>query len=141
MKYENIESFNPMSCISNRTRRLSRVVANVFRKYLKPFDITDSQLTLLFILSKMPDLNQKQLSEMATLEKSSLNRNLKRLVERELVSKADFPKINITEKGLQLVNDIIPEWRKAMDEIEEIIGQNGVTALDLLMGKVFQQED
>lgn len=116
--------------------RLNRMTANIFRKHLKPFGITDSQLTLLFVLTKRNNLNQKELSDIAVLEKSSLNRNLKRLIDSELVSKSSFPIIRITEKGKILVNTIIPEWEKAMTEIKELLESDGISALDTLITKL-----
>ena len=136
MEFKNIDSFNPKECISGKMMRLNRMTANIFRKHLKPFGITDSQLTLLFVLTKRNNLNQKELSDIAVLEKSSLNRNLKRLIDSELVSKSSFPIIRITEKGKILVNTIIPEWEKAMTEIKELLESDGISALDTLITKL-----
>jgi DNA-binding MarR family transcriptional regulator len=138
MELENLASFNPRECISGKMMRLNRVTANIFRKYLSPFGVTDSQLTLLFILSVRNNLNQKELSEIAKLEKSSLNRILKRLIDSELISKENFPKLSITSKGLVLVNDIIPEWKKAMSEIEVLLESDGKLALDTLAKKLLK---
>ncbi|PHR27598.1 MAG: hypothetical protein COA38_13100 [Fluviicola sp.] len=136
MEFKNIDSFNPKECISGKMMRLNRMTANIFRKHLKPFGITDSQLTLLFVLTKRNNLNQKELSDITVLEKSSLNRNLKRLIDSELVSKSSFPIIRITEKGKILVNTIIPEWEKAMAEIKALLESDGISALDTLMNKL-----
>lgn len=114
---------------------LNRLTANIFRRYLKPFNITDSQISLLFILSKKGGLNQKQLTGFMQIEKSTLNRNLKRLLERNYLSRANFPIIEITEEGKIFVNNIIPEWEKAMAEIREILNEDGEEALDLVLSK------
>lgn len=136
MKLETIDSFQPQNCISGKVMRLNRIIANLFRKHLKPFGVSNSQVSLLFVLTKKKDLNQKQLSDLTILEKSSLNRNLHRLSEAGLITKAAFPKINITEKGKQLVSKIIPEWTKAMTEAESILENEGQEALNTLMGNV-----
>lgn len=136
MELENLNNFNPSVCISGKVMRLNRMTANIFRKYLQPFGITDSQLTVLFILTKMDGLNQKRLSEITILEKSSLNRNLQRLLDNQLLTDKGFPVMKITEKGKRLVNKIIPEWKKAMTEIEELFGNDGVAALNTLMAKI-----
>tara|TARA_R110000868_G_scaffold185617_3_gene427613 strand:+ start:454 stop:870 length:417 start_codon:yes stop_codon:yes gene_type:complete len=138
MELQESDSFDPKECISGKMMRLNRVTANVFRKYLSPFGITDSQLTILFILSKKSGLNQKQLSDLTVLEKSTLNRNLNRLIGSELISKADFPLIKITIKGKTLVNAILPEWKKAMNEIERMLESDGKNALDTLMKKLLK---
>ncbi len=136
MEYENITSFDPRVCISGKVTRINRLTANIFRKYLHPFDITNSQTTILFILSKREALTQKELSEIAVLEKSTLNRNLKRLIDKQYLTRNAFPLIQITETGKQFVNDIIPEWEKAMTEIKALLTPEGENALDLVHHKL-----
>lgn len=128
-EYEHIETFNPKECLSGQISRIHRLTATIFRKYISPFKVTNSQLTLLFILSKHNTLNQMQLSTIAKLEKSSLHRNIKRLVDSNYVSKADFPLLQLTNDGKKLVNTLIPEWEKAMTEIREIIGTQGESSI------------
>ncbi|MBL4670365.1 MAG: MarR family transcriptional regulator [Flavobacteriales bacterium] len=113
--------------------RLNRLTANVFRKHLSPFNITDSQLTLLFILSKKEKCNQKEISDIAKLEKSSLNRNLTRLIEKGFVTKKEFPLLQLTLSGKVFVNDIIPEWGKAMNEIKELISEEGLNGINIAL--------
>lgn len=136
MEFKNINQFNPKSCISGQVNRINRVIANIFRTYLSPFNITDSQLTILFILSKRDDLNQKKLCDIALLEKSTLNRNLKRLYEKKYISKANSPILSITVEGKHFVNSVIPEWEKAMKEVRAIIEPDGENALHLLHTKL-----
>lgn len=136
MEYKNIQNFDPRTCISGKVMRLNRVIANIFRKHLSPFEVTDSQLSLLFVLSKKDGLTQKQLTEILQLEKSSLNRNLKRLLEKDLLTRADFPIIRITNKGKELTNTIIPHWEKAMAEIRTLLGEEGEAALNVVSSKL-----
>lgn len=96
---------------------------------MAPFGVTNSQVSLLFILSKHAGLTQKKLAEIAQLEKSSLHRNLKNLVAAGYVKKTKFPIFEITVEGKKLVNDIIPEWKKAMAEIRDIIGVRGESSI------------
>ncbi len=136
MTLENLEGFDPTLCISGKMSRVHRFTANIFRKYLHPFGITNSQLSLLFILSKMDGLTQKELTQISVLEKSSINRNLKRLFDHNLATRKDFPIITITQEGKTFVNKVIPEWEKAMAEIKELLGEEGEKALQLLHSKL-----
>lgn len=139
MEFKNIDQFNPKFCISGQMNRMNRQIANIFRTYLKPFDITDSQLTILFVLSKRQDLNQKKLSDITILEKSTLNRNLKRLFDKNYISKANLPILTLTLEGKQFVNRVIPEWEKAMKDVRALIHQDGEEALHLLYSKLITQ--
>jgi len=118
-----------------KVSRLGRMTANIYRKYLSPFGVTDSQLTLLFIICKVGGLTQKEISEMIKLEKSTLTRNLKRLIENKYIHKDNYPIIGITDAGMLLLDDIVPEWDKAMAEIRSIIMDDGEDALDLILNK------
>jgi len=135
---ESERNFSYQDCISSKIMQLNRIIANIFRKYLKPFGITDSQLSILFVLAKKSDLNQKKLSELVVLEKSSLNRNLSRLENADLISKKDFPYINITDNGRDLVSRITPEWKKAMIESEKLLQNDGKIALEIIMNNIKQ---
>ena len=135
-EFNNLGSFDPRSCLSGKISRIHRLTATIFRKYMAPFDVTNSQVSLLFVLTKHTTLTQRQLSKMARLEKSSLHRNLKRLIAQEYLDKGQYPQIAITEKGKKLVNAIVPEWEKAMSELREIIGQDGELSIDLIHNKL-----
>jgi DNA-binding MarR family transcriptional regulator len=137
--YEKIDSFDPSVCLLGKIGRIHRVTSSIFRKYLSHFGVSNSQVSLLFILSKHSPLTQKQLAHIAKLEKSSLNRNLKRLIESGFVTRRDFPELNITEKGKNLVNAIIPEWEKAMLEIKSIIGKESEIAISSLHQKLTKE--
>jgi len=136
MKLNNFEQFNPSICISGKMNRLNRITAKIFRKYLSPFNITDSQLTLLFVLTKKEAITQKQLSDFIMIEKSTVHRNLIRLFDKGFLTKEEFPIISITNKGKEFVNSIIPEWEKAMFEIRNILGPDGEEALNIVSSKL-----
>lgn len=136
MEFNNIDKFDPSTCIAGKVMRIKRITANIFRKHLTPYHITDSQLTIMFVMSKRKTTTQKQLSEIIFLEKSSLSRNLNRLLDRKLLDKSEFPILKITTDGLYFVENIIPIWEKAMQEIREKIGEQGEESLDLLYGQL-----
>jgi len=136
MELKNQEDFNPAICVSNKVRQLNRALPNIYRKYFSPFNLTDSQVTILFVLTKQGALTQKDMCLALLLEKSSLNRNLKRLFERGLSSKRDFPLIKLTDIGVKLVERIIPEWEKAMAETKTLLNNDGMAAVELLNNKI-----
>ena len=116
--------------------RINRLTGNIFRKHLKGLEITNSQLTLLFVLFKRGGLSQKELTDILFMEKSSVNRNLRRLFEKEYASKADFPIITITEKGKLLLEKVVPSWKAAMAEIREALQDDGEDAVDIILSKL-----
>mgnify|MGYP000029413234 CR=1 FL=1 len=140
MEFKNISLFNPRECISGKIMRINRITGNIFRTYLAPFKITDSQLSILFVLTKAGELTQKQLSDFIHIEKSTLNRNLNRLLDRNYITKQHFPLIEITFEGKVFVEKIIPEWEKAMTEIRSVLGNEGEEAINTIHQKLTKKQ-
>ena len=135
-EYPNIQAVNPMTCISSKIRKCNRIVANVFRQYLNPMGITDSQLSVLFITTKGQMINQARLSQMLYLDKSTVNRNIERLVQNGYIAFNDQKYLFTTSKGKDFLEKIIPQWDKAMEEIREILDDEGELALNVLFKKL-----
>ncbi|WP_420603567.1 MarR family winged helix-turn-helix transcriptional regulator [Flagellimonas sp.] len=135
-KYPNIETCNPSTCISGNIRKSNRIIANIFRKHLKPFDITDSQLSILFVVTKGSSITQKRISELLYLEKSTVNRNLTRLIDKNYISTNSDSFLFTTESGQAFLESIIPHWNNAMTEVRGILGTNGENAINLILSKL-----
>ncbi|PCJ97182.1 MAG: hypothetical protein COA50_05965 [Flavobacteriaceae bacterium] len=130
--YPNINHFNPSDCISGKIMRCNRIVANVFRKHLMQFNITNSQLSIVFVIAKVENCNQKKISEVLYLEKSTVNRNITRLLAHKIITYTDRKNLMLTTEGKQLLNTVIPFWEKAMTEIRAILEDEGANALNAL---------
>ena len=94
----------------------------IFQKHYGELGVTNSQVSILFVLSKTQGKTQKELSDILVLEKSSIHRNLKRLEQKQLITRAEFPNFKISDQGKKLVELIIPRWKNAMKEIRAILG-------------------
>lgn len=121
MKYEIQE------CIGARLRGLSRQVDSIFRKHLEGTNITENQLSIMLALYKTGEIEQIEIGRILNLERSSLSRNLTRLISQNIVVKkgaVNRPLISLTNIGLEKVNDILPRWELAMKEIHEMVDEN-----------------
>lgn len=125
-------------CIGNRLRCLSRIVDKDFRASLKDFDITESQLSILFALTKLGKVEQGKIGEALVLERSTVSRNVKLLEKRGILKKtADYrPEIELTQKGHELVKTLIPIWEGLMDVLMDKLGNNGLGIIKALEQKL-----
>lgn len=125
-------------CIGNRLRCLSRIIDNQFRRMLKDFDITESQLSILFALSKLGKTEQGKIGEALFLERSTVSRNVKLLESRGILSRTDAyrPEIEITKQGDVLLQQILPIWESLMDGICNTLGEEGLYGLKTLEQKL-----
>lgn len=132
MKYELRE------CIGNRLRRLSRIVDKQFRSSLKDFDITENQMTLLFVLKNSGTVDQGFLGKILLLERSSISRNINVLYRKGYVGKSNEyrPQVYLTRIGKKLVMKLIPLWEKVMDKIISEIGEDSLEMISKLEQKL-----
>lgn len=112
------------SCLGSRLRSLSRKLDGIYRKHLGNSDITENQLSIMMALYKTGTIEQNQIAQLLTLERSSLSRNLVRLVNSGYVSKSgasNRPKLSLTKEGKKRVEQLRPVWEAAMDEIHAVL--------------------
>ena len=112
------------SCLGSRVRSLSRKLDGIYRKHLGTSDITENQLSIMMALYKTGSTEQNQIATLLTLERSSLSRNLVRLVNMGYIHKSgarNRPKIALTPQGKSLVEQLTPVWEAAMDEIHMVL--------------------
>jgi len=136
-EFPNIDNFNPRECIAGKLMRCDRIVSKIFRQYLQPFNITNSQMSILFMASKLSPTTQTEIAQKQRLEKSSVSRNMRRLLEHGYITK-DAQAISITYKGKKLLEKVIPEWEKAMKEIKKTLNENGVEAIETIHNNLTQ---
>jgi len=119
---------NLQDCIGSRLRRLSRITDGYYRKQLSGFSITENQLTILFALRKMGKTEQGKIGQALVLERSTVSRNVKLLEKKDFIIKTigNRPEIELSKKGNELVQTLIPLWENAMDELIEKIGDKGM---------------
>lgn len=125
-------------CIGNRLRCLSRIVDKQFRASLKDYNITESQLSILFALRKLGKIEQGKIGEALILERSTVSRNVKLLEKREIITRtSDYrPEIELTAKGEKLVDLLIPVWETLMDNLMEKLGNDGLEIIESLEKKL-----
>lgn len=130
--------YNLDHCIGNKVRRLSRIVDNQFRSSLKGYNITENQMTLLFLLHSMGTVDQGVIGKKLFLERSSVSRNVNVLHRNGYVAKnSEYrPQVSLTKDGTKLVQQLIPLWENIMDRIVSEIGEDGVNMINKLEEKL-----
>jgi len=133
--YQNIDSCDPRTCINSKIGRSQRIINSIFRKHVRQFGITSSQLSILFVLSKRGKCTGKELANILYLEKSSVSRNKRRMLEQEFLE-SEGSHILITNKGLELLEKVIPSWEKAMEETKKKLGNLGEESLNTIVSQL-----
>ena len=126
-------------CLATRVRQLSRIVTRVYDDALRPLGITASQYTLLAQLASRDGITAVEIGHDLDIEKSTLSRNLKRLLALGLII-MDPPAgrrgrgLHLTPKGQTVLVEAYPIWTEAQTRATNVLGDNTRGLLDDLLG-------
>jgi DNA-binding MarR family transcriptional regulator len=126
------------ACISTRVRQLSRIVTRVYDDALRPLGITASQFTLLTQLAQQDGITAVEIGHSLDIEKSTLSRNLKRLLALGHLT-MDPPAgrrgrgLHLTPKGEAVIKQAYPVWMNAQSKTTTIMGPQSRSTLDDLL--------
>lgn len=108
-------------CAAFSLRRASRIVTRRYEQALRPVNLSSFQFTTLFALNQAGSLPQAWLADELGMDLSTLTRNLRPLIKRELIEvyiKARDKRIKyatITPKGRDTFEAALPLWKAAQD--------------------------
>ncbi len=126
------------TCVATRVRQLSRIVTRVYDDAMRPLGITGSQFTLLTQLASRDGITAVEIGHDLDIEKSTLSRNLKRLLALGHII-MDPPAgrrgrgLHLTAKGQAVIRDAYPVWQEAQGRALTALGQDCRAVLDGLL--------
>ena len=126
------------ACISTRIRQLSRIITRVYDDAMRPLGITASQFTLLTQLAQQDGITAVEIGHSLDIEKSTLSRNLKRLLALGHLT-MDPPAgrrgrgLHLTPKGEAVIKQAYPVWMDAQSKTVRFMGAESRSTLDDLL--------
>lgn len=129
------------SCLMTRTRRISRVVTNVFDQELRAFGLNASQFSLLVLLAANEGASRADISRANHQERSTSTRNLQVVLdqgwaEERTPEKGRRRPIFISKAGRNLLVAAMPAWRSAQAQAKRLLGETGAAAIVDLAGRL-----
>ncbi len=136
----NIETI-ARTCIAVRLRLLNRVVTRFYDDALRPLGLKVSQLNILIVTARLGLARPAQVCNLLQLDTSTLSRNVKPLQTHgwlEVVPDEDArtQPFRLTPQGERLIEKAIPAWEEAQRQATELLGDEGITLLDKVAGKL-----
>jgi|GEM_PF-3406926 len=135
----NYHRIDARGCLAGKLRMINRIVTNSYNKTLREhgIEITVSQLNLLATISKMDKPRQVDICMELGIEKSTLSRDLERLRAQHLIPRKTHPEggpgyLVLTERGLEYMDQMLPVWQKAQNEMKMAMGLEAVEAVNKL---------
>lgn len=135
---EKIAEDTSSACLATRVRQLSRIVTRMYDDALRPHGITASQFTLLTQLASRDGITAVEIGFALDIEKSTLSRNLKRLLALGLIV-MDPPAgrrgrgLHLTPKGQAVIKVAYPLWVDAQQRAIGVMGNESRALLDGLL--------
>lgn len=121
-------------CACNALRRASRAVTQLYEEALRPAGLTATQFSLLATLAHTGSLTMSEFADRMVMDRTTLPRTLKPLVQRKLVTAASGKDrrerhLVITAKGTRALADAAPLWRRAQERIAGRLGDERWAAM------------
>jgi len=137
----NFDRIQPQLCINAKLRKLHRLLNNAYQSKINPFGLRGSMLSILFIIGKRKDINQKTIADALVLDQSTMSRDLKKLVEKGWVKiskgeDARSSQLSLTKEGYQLLEEIAPIWETLHHRVEATLGTFNIQQIDQIIAAI-----
>ena len=128
-------------CLAVRVRMLSRAVTGIYDEALRPAGIRVSQLNLLVHVAANDGVGQSQVGRELCMEKSTLSRNVERMVQQgwlDVWSGEDDRSqgLGVTARGKRLIERAYPMWAKGQRKAKTVLGGPGAVAVGRMVRRL-----
>jgi DNA-binding MarR family transcriptional regulator len=138
MDTPNFDQIDPSQCINAKLRKLHRLINQAYQTKINPFGLRGSMLSILFLIGKKDEVDQKTLAHILVLDQSTISRDLRKLKDQGLIADqigedARQKLLSLTDKGKTLVEEISPIWSALHVKVVTLLGVFNVHQIDLLI--------
>ncbi|PCH87262.1 MAG: hypothetical protein COB88_05875 [Flavobacteriales bacterium] len=123
---------DPKMCPMMRLSVLSRKIGKLFRKRLSKLNVSQSQTSILLMVSGMGEVAQSTIGKYLELERSTVSRDLVGLIDKGYLYKTATgvsPTISLTQDGKKMADLVTQEWEKGYQASFQILGSKGMNAI------------
>ncbi|GHO80078.1 hypothetical protein KSD_78490 [Ktedonobacter sp. SOSP1-85] len=123
------------TCLLTRTRRISRIITNMYDQALRPYGVNAPQFSLLVLIARLGGASRAEIGRANYQERSTLTRNLALLLAEgwveEMVSEEGGRSrpLVLSQAGRNLLVSAVPAWRAAQVKAKQALGEEGVAAI------------
>jgi len=105
---------------------------------MKPYGISTIQRSILMLTKFRGPINQKAISTILAMEKSTCSRDIQALITKGLLTITEAQDarnnlISVTPKGLELIEITMPIWQEIHQKSETILGKTSIDELDRII--------
>ena len=128
-------------CLAVRARVLGRAISAVYDDELRPLGVTTVQLNLLVAMERLGEPAPGDLVSALHLEKSTLSRNVERLVARGWIERlpggnGHAHRLALTPAGRGAMQEASSGWKGAQRRVRRILGAGNLDVVDRISGSL-----
>lgn len=129
------------SCVATKLRQASRAVTQHYDTFMADSGIRVTQFVILVALAQAPEVPVSKLAEVLVMDRTTLTRNLAPLVRDGLAKEqatddARVKTFALTARGNQVLEQALPAWRKAQQQIVRSLETKDVNTLGGLLDRL-----
>lgn len=133
----------PLGCTCFKLRKLTRAMSRVYDQHMATVGLKTTQYSVLVNAAREP-LPVAELAERLGIERTTLTRNLKPLIEAQWITlePGDDSRqriVTISAAGRAKVKQAYAAWRAAQTEFENLLGTGAVRALHAQLDDTLNQ--
>jgi DNA-binding MarR family transcriptional regulator len=132
------------NCLAVRVRLLNRTITRVYDAALRPHGLTIAQLNVLTSIANRQPAPAGEVARLLSMEISTLSRNARLLHEEGLIEIDDAAHGNgrvlaLSDAGAEKLAELLPAWRSAQREAQELLGDDAARSIKQLVDDVFAE--
>ena len=125
-------------CACFDLRKATRAVSRMYDDFLRDAGVNVTQFSLLRLIRTEKEISVSTLGRYMVMDRTSITRALAPLDRDSLInSRPGADKrmriVSLTQKGLKLVEDAEPKWRRAQQALMEALGEDRWSAMRSLL--------
>ncbi|MCF7942191.1 MAG: MarR family transcriptional regulator [Spirochaetia bacterium] len=137
--------YDVQDCIMFTASNRARAITEALNERLSEHGSTRVQLNALFFVASTPGINQSHLSQLMCIKSSTVVRLIDRMVREGLISKQQLDSdrrhssLTCTDKGLQLLEQVMPVVRQFNQSLEQGISKEDLIIFDRVYDQIVEQ--
>jgi DNA-binding MarR family transcriptional regulator len=121
-------------CLMTRTRRISRVITNIYDLELRDYGLNASQFSMLIMIAKLGGASRAEIGRANFQDRTTLTRSLAPLLAEGWIEELPTDggrsrPVVISAAGKKLLEEAAPAWREAQRKASQLIGEAGARAI------------
>jgi DNA-binding MarR family transcriptional regulator len=121
-------------CLAARVRLIGRAITSIYDRAVESSGLTIAQINLMAAAGKLGPCAPSKLGAVLQLERSTVSRNLDRLLDAGWMQAVSsdakgIKEVGLTASGRRKIESILPQWREAQKQAKALLGESGVAAV------------